>query len=370
MKLGLISLTYFSRGHSKEFLDNLKKHLGDEFKMDLYGYNQSLNRDGIGVLDYNSNQKFSAYRKIIRRFFIGLFFYFKIRKNVRKNDINFYADYEYLSLIIGLLMFSNRNAKNYVWIHSASTDGNLFYRTYKKVFFGLIKRCNVKGYLVNGRSTSVELTRILGEEVRVKVVQYPSEINVQPIEKRTAKEKLKIQNKKVFSLIGMIRPDKNYEFAIKAFAKAKRRNEARLLIAGALSGVTERELIDWLKRHNVTDDVTLKLGYLSEEQLNICFSSSDALLIPYGQNGSSQSGPLSLARNYQLPAIVREGGELARYVRDNGVGVIATDLVEFTNAIDKLCDNPSKDLQLKLSEAKANYSWYRAAKEYKEFFHE
>ena len=369
MSVALISLTYKCRGHSKEYIDNLSKHLHNSFDFSLYYYNQKLNRNGLGVLDYKTEQIGAPYRKILRRFFYSLRFYFSNRKSIRDNKLLYFTDYEYLSLLLSIVLFFRKN-KKIVWIHSASCDGNFFYKSYKKLFFYLLSKLQIDGCVVNGTETKNELVKLISSKIPVHVIQYPSELNVLPMNSIDAKKQLGFQNKKVFSLIGMIRKDKNYEYAISAFAQSNAFNnpDSVLHIAGAPSGISESSVLKWLRQHSVKN-YKLDSGYLSEEEINTAFSASDCLLMPYGNTGSSQSGPLSLCRNYGLPAIVRGGGEIGRYVEYEEVGFSCNNLKEFITAMNMIhsCKLLTKFADAILK-AKRKFSWSQAAIKYKEVF--
>ncbi|WP_281213308.1 glycosyltransferase [Shewanella insulae] len=365
MNIGIFSLTYRCRGHSKEYIDNFMLHLSKDYNFKLFYYEQKLNESGVGVLDYKSEQYLSVYRKIIRRFFCSLLLCFTKYKEIKKCDKLFFSDYEYISLLIILWVFKSKD--KVVWIHSTSLDGGAFYYWYKKLFFYTVKYLGVTSYVVNGDYTHRCLADIVSSPVHT--IQYPSELSIKPLEKNEAKAFLGFGEKKVFSLLGMIRADKNYEFAIKAFSKSDANNNSSCLlyIAGAPSGIKARQVDFWLDKYGV-DNVVVDYSYLTEDMLNIAFSSTDILLVPYGQNGTSQSGPLSLCRNYGIPAIVRAGGEMERYVLELNVGLACADTEQFISAINKYNLSIPEETFRSLDCAKQKYSWKAAANKYLEVF--
>ena len=365
-KLTLFSLTYKCRGHAKEYADNFIKYaaLNDYDITLLHPNNEPLSSE-IGPLDLYPSQRFGAYRRILRRFYIALKYTLFNIKDFRLPNSVYFLDYEYFSLLLSLLI---TKGDKYVLIHSASIDKSGFYRLYKKVFFFLIKIMNVKCYFVTGQSAKSQLLKLL-PEARVEVVQFPSKLDLVPVPKLNAKEALFCRDKKVFSLIGMIRPDKNYEFAIKCFAdsNASNNNDNVLYIAGSPSGVSEELLSEWLNKYKV-ENYKLDLCYLTEEDLNLAFSASDVLLVPYGDTGSSQSGPLSMCREYGLPAIVKGGSEIGDYVMANNVGICCFDESKFIDSINTMIDAVPGDIISSLAVAKKLYSWEAAIKKYLEVF--
>ncbi|MGI2039033.1 hypothetical protein ACRN9Z_13305 [Shewanella frigidimarina] len=365
MKVGIFSLTYNSRGHSKEYIDNLIKNLDSNYEFELISYDQKVNDSGVGILDYNSSQRFSSYRKIFRRFFCSLQLLYIQYSKLKSCDKILFSDYEYFSLLFILFIFKRK--KNIVWVHSATLNGSVLYYVYKKIFFKFVNKLNVFEYIVNGQESYKLLSKLIDK--KITLIQYPSELSMQPLNKELAKKKLGFNGKKIFSLLGMIRADKNYEFAIKSFSKstANNSNGALLVIAGAPSGINSNQIDRWLNMYNVKN-VYKDYNYLSEERLNCTFSATDVLLIPYGENCSSQSGPLSLCRNYLIPAIVREGGEIGNYVSYFNVGLTCSSSKDFSDAINKYNSSIPNVTLKSLNEVKNLFSWSSAAKKYIEVF--
>lgn len=365
-RIGVFSLTYLSRGHSREYIDNFVTYMSKWFNLKVFYFEQVNCTDGFNKLDLKPNQHFPFYQRVLRRFYISIKYFLMNRKEIRSHDIIYYADYEYISLLFGLFLF-NKN-RNVVLIHSASVDKSSLYRFYKKFFFKIINLCNVESFIVNGYGAKEELSNYI-KTIPIHVVQFPSELKVDPIDKDLAKLTLFKKKPKVISLIGMIRPDKNYEFAIKAFCKsiAFNNNDFLLHITGAPTGVTEAEIKSWIKKYKITNYV-LNLAYLSEYELNYAFSSTDILLIPYGNLGTSQSGPLSLCRFYLIPAIVRDGCEISEYVKSNNVGLCCSDFDSFVLSINQLLEYVPIDMVNSIKIAKSLYSWSSASKKYLEVF--
>lgn len=368
----LSSLTYSCMGHSKSYINSLVEKLPADFNYLLYKYgNEGVSDvkvascDGdYSFLDYNSKQKFASYRKIFRRFFVSFYFYNRLRKIAKNNDFIYFMDYEYISLLLFLFFF--RKNEKAVWIHSA-TLGTGFYNFYKRIFFYFVSFISTKKvkFVVNGVVTEKELANLLPRH-NITTIQYPSDLSQTPISKRIAKNKLGLEHKIVFSSIGMLRRDKNYEQLFENFSKSKYANDnnAVLLIAGALSNLTE-EFFEELKVRFELQNVQTIYKYFSAEEINELFSATDYMLMTYGHKGSSQSGPLSLCRHYFIPCIVYNGGEIGYYVNECSVGYAVNSSNEFVDCINRIA---SDDFNDSLEHANECYSWDNVVKQYINLF--
>ena len=98
------------------------------------------------------------------------------------------------------------------------------------------------------------------------------------------------------------------------------------------------------------------------------YSCSDVLLLTYGSESASQSGPLSLAREFLLPAIVTDTGEIGYYIKQNNIGLTAALEIkdDFKTKLDYFFDekNLQEHLLENLKRAKEVYSWDAAALKY------
>ncbi|PSW03864.1 glycosyltransferase [Photobacterium lipolyticum] len=371
-KLVCLSLTYNANGHSKDYVDSFANSLQKDYEIDILCFGKPKEDNDFikycegdaAHLDYVPNQILSTHRKIIRRFFASLRLYgeFFLLKKLRSERL-YFLDYEYLSLAL-LLKFVLKDKKKYILLHSVSDVDGGSKGLYKKLFFRMISGINNVEFIVNGEK-SLEIIRNRTSN-KVSLIQYPTELKVTRVKKDEAKVSLRLKKKLVISLIGMIRKDKNYSKAIEAFAKSNLCNDdnCQLVIAGYPSNVKEDE-INYLLNANGVRNYTFIPRYLTEDELNICFSASDYLLVPYGDGGTSQSGPLSQARLYHLPAIVQANGEIGDYVSRENVGFTFESFPELTELLNGLnCRTDDFDF----STVNNKYSWSQARISYLNIF--
>lgn len=371
-KITCFSLNYNANGHSKDYLDSFFEQLKNDLEISVLCYGKPkinslpiiyCNGD-ISDLNYKSDQFMSSHRKIFRRFFASFKLYFhSLRFNDIKNSQLYFLDYEYLSLAIFLTFFFRKQNK-YILIHSVDSSGSRFKKIYKNYFFKIISKVSKVTYVVNGED-AFEQMKTDGFEY-VKLIQYPTELKVDPLTNEKAKSILGLNGKVIFSLIGMIRADKNYAETIEAFSKSVLSNcqHNHLLVAGYPSNITASEISDCFTINNIKN-YTFLPKYLSDDELNIVFSASDFLLVPYGSGGTSQSGPLSQARLYHLPAIAQANGEIGNYVVREKVGLTFD---SFCNLVEILNNISNANLASDFSSVNIKYSWEQARLYYLDIF--
>jgi len=123
------------------------------------------------------------------------------------------------------------------------------------------------------------------------------------------------QSGRILSALGFIRPYKGYGLLADVWERLG--DEApTLLVMGELMGGEERSTIERLGRHT---RVQLRLGYATNEELQLAVVASDALLLPYVD--ASESGILHLARALGVPVIASDAPELAVAVESFAAGV-------------------------------------------------
>lgn len=110
-------------------------------------------------------------------------------------------------------------------------------------------------------------------------------------------------HKNLFTILGNIRKEKNYEMAIEALQKCE---HIQLIIAGknANSSYTIEHLKAIAKKHNVQDKITWINKYLSDREMNSILENTDVLLLNYSNTFSSQSGVLNLAAPFKPNLLV------------------------------------------------------------------
>jgi glycosyltransferase involved in cell wall biosynthesis/O-antigen/teichoic acid export membrane protein len=131
---------------------------------------------------------------------------------------------------------------------------------------------------------------------------------------------------RILAALGFIRPYKGYELLADVWERLGEKAPL-LLVMGELLEERERPLIERLER---TGRAHVRLGYASEEDLQLAISASDALLLPY--KIASESGLLHLALSRGVPVIASDAPQLAAAVHDLSAGTVVPRSVEAWSA--------------------------------------
>lgn len=392
-RIHLISAIYVTKGHGYEYIRNFCINLQHDYDIVLHiaSKNELNTPKDIKVhytnIDYSTTNaenfsKFSysaPYFRAIVKQIISYRYYKKIinSKLIRKEDLVYIMDYDVLPLVFLIRALKSKKLTNiFLWIHSAKFQSkDILYTLYKSIFkfiFNNLIFSNIKGVVVNGNYIKQQILRNLKViPEKIHVIQYPSEIPFKKINKDLARQKLDIgKDEKIILFFGMLRMDKNIELTIYSAAEAS--SSPKLIIAGSEASVTKKEIEGWIIKHNLKNYI-LDIGYIPEEKMALYYSSSDLLILTYDLESGSQSGPLSLAREFELPALVTNTGEIGDYVINNNVGFVAesNNLNDFAKKIDIFFgENLGKEENLKnsLKDAKKKYSWISAKEKYLKLF--
>ncbi|MEC7263640.1 MAG: glycosyltransferase family 4 protein [Bacteroidota bacterium] len=386
-KLHLISAMYTVKGHGQEYISNFCAELKEHYEIVLHlASNPDVEvPDGIKAIytgiDYKSTeaQKFNKYAALapylraLTKQFLSRKYYKEILKSdqLEKGDLVYIMDYDVIPLNMLIKGLSKKGTRNFLWIHSAKFESkNVIYTAYKSIFKRKFEKFiseKIEGIIVNGNYIKEKIQFYLKvPPQKIFVIQYPSSIPFKMIDKGLARKKLDIQpNSNIILSFGMLRKDKNIEFLIESVSKVK--SDVTLLIVGSEASVTKNDIEWWIQKYNLKS-YKLDIDYISEERMAFYYSASDVLLLTYEIESGSQSGPLSLAREFELPAIVTNTGEIGRYVEDTGVGLLANLEIknDFAQKIDSFFNNIERKKQIvsNTRDAKGLYSWKSAKNKY------
>ncbi len=388
--LHLIVFAYADRGHTKEYVTNFCTHLQDKFNITIYiastkPVEEPKNVECVYIdtdITKLKAEKFLKYGKLsnlaknIAKQGLIVKYCRKVLslKKIHKNDVVYIMDYTAPSLYVLFKGLSKIKPKVFLWIHSArfkSTD--IIYSIYKKAVqavFNVYGSKTLAGIVVNGDYIKEKLPEHLSfDPKKIHIIQYPSEIGYSKIDKKLARERLDLAlSEDIVLFFGGLRTDKNIEEVVKSTSNAK--NKPLLIVAGSESTVSKQQLLEWLKKHN-HQNYFLDISYVSEEKMALYYSASDVLLLTYGAESASQSGPLSLAREFLLPAIVTDTGEIGYYIKSNAIGLVSSPSLEndFAKKIESFFDKSlSEKFRPALNKAKEKFSWDNAAKKYETIF--
>jgi glycosyltransferase involved in cell wall biosynthesis len=171
--------------------------------------------------------------------------------------------------------------------------------------------------------------------VRGRVVPHTDGIRVAaPTTRAEARRRLEIrEDQPLLVAPGFLHPDKGYERAVDAFARAGR---GRLVIVGGVRDETPRNLSyarSLRERVAVTPGVSMIEGFLPDAEFDDWLVAADAVVLPYRRSWSS--GALARAQVLGTPAIVTDVGGLAEQASERDV--VVRDDRELVAAVASVC---------------------------------
>tara|TARA_Y100001960_G_C14501175_1_gene741674 strand:- start:30 stop:803 length:774 start_codon:yes stop_codon:yes gene_type:complete len=163
---------------------------------------------------------------------------------------------------------------------------------------------NVDAYIVQSSNVEKELKSLVDNPIYDKVFHpiynnYPDAIS-----KKEAKSKLNIYESNVVLFFGLIRDYKGLDLLILSMEKVfKQKQDIKLVIAGECYG-DKSKYISMIRDSKYSDKILWIEEYIKEDQVNIYFSASDVVVLPY--ISASQSGIIPLSYHYNKPVIVSD----------------------------------------------------------------
>ncbi len=154
--------------------------------------------------------------------------------------------------------------------------------------------------------------------------------------KRDARDRLGVPAEgAVLLFFGFVRPYKGLDYLLRALPKVRQRlPDVHLLIAGEFWH-DKANYLDLIERLGLGQAVTLLDYYIPNEEVPVCFSAADVVVLPYVE--TSQSAVLQLAFGCGLPVITTAVGGLVDIVQDgeNGLLVPPADSDALAGAIER-----------------------------------
>lgn len=169
----------------------------------------------------------------------------------------------------------------------------------------------------------------------------------------------------VVLFFGNLAPSKGIPDLLEAFALARRRVEARLVIAGYPLKFVDVDA--WRRRAGelgIARDVIWDTRYVPMEEVGALVTRASIVVLPY--RNATQSGALQVAYTFGRPVIVTRVGGLPEVVEEGQSGLVVPPEApaELAQAIVAMLEDPHRSARMgararKLSET--TYSWSRVA---------
>ena len=216
----------------------------------------------------------------------------------------------------------------------------------------------VDAFIVQSAKVEKELKSIIPNPNYDKVFHPVYDNYPNPIDKRDAKLKLKMQDSDIVLFFGLIRKYKGLDKLILSMEKVfEEKSNIKLLIVGECYG-EKKKYLSLIEKSKYSDRILWVEEYVKESEVNLYFSASDVVVLPY--LSASQSGIIPLAYNYNKPVIVSDLEGLAEVVDVGKTGHVfnsklkndlSQKILDFFNSYD------DKYYTINIDEYKNNFKW-------------
>ena len=210
--------------------------------------------------------------------------------------------------------------------------------------------------------TFISMSENVGKQIKQstskKVIPlfHPINLNLpKPVNKKTAKSSLGLDDTKYISFIGLIRKYKGLKTLIKSIEFLRDTN-IKLIIAGEFYEPVEHflKIIDELK---LNDKIIINNKFLDPEKIRDYMCASDLIIQPYLK--ASQSGITPLCYFYETPSVVSNVSGLKEVIIRDGSGAIFNKTPEdLSNVIlESLEFDTYNNLKSNIRKSKKKYNW-------------
>ena len=213
------------------------------------------------------------------------------------------------------------------------------------------------GHIVQSSQIEKELKQIVDSPIYKKSFHPIYNTFKEKINKKEARAKLKIRSENIILYFGIIRDYKGLDVLIKSLDLLKHKNNYHLIIAGECYGniAKYKKLISSLGLKN---SITWFNRYIPDDQVNIYFSASDVVVLPY--KSASQSGIAQISYNYNIPIIVSDLEGLSEIVENGKSGFVfeSENHIDLAKILDDNLGTSNFDnMQKFISSYKKIFSW-------------
>jgi glycosyltransferase involved in cell wall biosynthesis len=191
----------------------------------------------------------------------------------------------------------------------------------------------------------------------------------QIIERTAAKQKIGIGKENIVLLFfGYITYYKGLDLLLKVFNQLNS-SKIKLIVAGEVKDSYMNE-VNLLKK-KYSENITYKLNYINDSELNDLFNATDIVVLPYRE--ASQSGVLFMSYAYGVPVLAPKLGGFPYDIAENKTGILfeADNEKSFYDNLKKTIDSIMHNNLLNRNEirnyAKINYSWTKSGSELIDF---
>lgn len=233
--------------------------------------------------------------------------YFSIIRHIRKSntDIVYFANFGqlYLNLLLALL----NPSKTIIALHDVKSHSNLSFARLTYLSTSILTE---KFWYFQ------TFSKIQKNHLHNRIPQKSIyNISLPLIDFGANPEKRKSNNEVNFLFFGNILAYKGLDLLLKAFKNIEiKYKNARLIIAGRCD--------DWEETYapiiNSSDQVISDIRFIANDEIPVYFGRADFVVLPY--RDTTQSGPLMISYNYNIPVLVSDAEGFKEFTEDGITG--------------------------------------------------
>ena len=238
--------------------------------------------------------------------------------------IQHWALYSSLVYIIILPLIKLRNKKIIITIHNITPhiENKLINKIYKLINKFIFPFAN--GIIVHNKRNKEKLIQLFNiDEKKIYIIGHgvlKPETKIKNISKKHAQELLNIPlNKKILLFFGYIWNYKGLDILLRSLNIIKSQVPNIVLF---IAGQPLKFIDAWDKYEKIIDDYNLhdyvikKLEYIPDSKIELYFSASDLVVLPYKQPFDTHGGVAALSLCFKKPLVVTDIGGLPEYIKD------------------------------------------------------
>ena len=244
-------------------------------------------------------------------------------------------------------------------------ESYFFERFFIKKFFS-----NINSFLIMSSDSEKKLKPLINDEAKVIKSFLPLKENLKSkLSKSEACKKLNIQNppKLILLFFGFIRDYKGLDVLINSLSELKNL-DIKLLIAGE-SYISTDKIESLIKKNGLSEMIIWHKKYISNNDINLYYSASDAVVLPYKK--ISQSGIIPMAYHFDKLVICSDIPSLKEHVVEKETGYFFknNNSSDLSRVITEIYSNHNfENSEISISKYKTRYSFDNFLNDFKELF--
>ncbi|MFQ5822865.1 MAG: glycosyltransferase [bacterium] len=201
-----------------------------------------------------------------------------------------------------------------------------------------------------------------------KKIQHPIyDIFGEVIDKNKAKKEIGLHDRRIILFFGYVRAYKGLDLILRAMPEILKSIDVKLAVVGEFYE-SEDKYRKLIKELQIENKVFIHSEFVPNEVVNLYFSASDVVVLPY--KSATQSGIVQLAYHLNKPCIVTNVGGLAEDVIHGKTGFVVNSEAPqgLANGVKKFYfENKEKEFTQNVKKQKKKYSWEKMIKAIEEF---